>query len=113
MVHGAQGGNPPIWITGFLKSANKAGDNMQFKNANQAGLVTPAHLPTVSDPSRGSGGLLQEKATGALQGTTVAIENQHPDFASLEQSTPALKTTIKAKLIGWASWLAIVFKGVA
>lgn len=86
---------------------------MQFKNANQAGLVTPAHLPTVSDPSRGSGGLLQEKTAGALQGTTTVIESEHSDFASLEQSTLATTTPIKTKLIGWASWLAIVFKGVA
>lgn len=88
---------------------------MHTTHADTAGLDAPTRLQPVSDPFYGSDtlSLTKEKATGALQGTTVAIENQHPDFASLEQSTPALKTTIKAKLIGWASWLTIVFKGVA
>lgn len=82
---------------------------MQNKNANVAGLVTPVRPPTVSDPFCGSGGLLQEETAGALQGTTAVIESEHGDFASLELATT---TPIKAKLIGWASWLAIVLKGV-
>ncbi len=85
------------------------------KHAIAAGLGAPARLRPDVDPFSGSSvtALNQEKATGALQGTTAAIENQYPDFASLTQPAPALKLTIKAKLIQCALWLAVVFKGVA
>ena len=86
---------------------------MQNKNAKVACLVTPVRLPTVSDPSCGSGGLLQEETAGALQGTTAVIESEHSDFASLERSTLATTTPIKVKLIGWASWIATVLRGLA
>lgn len=88
---------------------------MQFKHAIVAGLGAPARPRPISDPSSDSGtsALTKEKAAGALQGTTAAIEIQPPDFASLEQSAPAITHPLKAKLMHWAAWLALVFKGVA
>ena len=55
----------------------------------------------------------QNEAAGHHYGTTAAIGTQHPDFASLEQSAPALTHRLKTKLIHCAAWLALVFKGVA
>jgi hypothetical protein len=88
---------------------------MQTMHAIAAGLGTPVRLRPVTDPFSGSGTppLTQEKTAGALQGTTAAIGTQHPDFASLEQSAPALTHRFKAKLLHFAAWLALVFKGVA
>lgn len=89
---------------------------MQNKHAIQVGLVTPERLQPAQDESLDAGEIssqLQKETAGALQGTTAAIENQHPDFASLEQSAPAIARQIKAKLIHCAAWLALVFRGVA
>ncbi|MEN9438536.1 MAG: hypothetical protein RIR09_3191 [Pseudomonadota bacterium] len=46
----------------------------------------------------------KEKPTGSANNPA-----GHTDSTSL----PGAVFAIKAKLIGWASWLAIVFKGVA
>ncbi len=46
----------------------------------------------------------KEKPTGSANNPA-----GHTDSASI----PGAVFTLKAKLIGWASWLAIVFKGVA
>lgn len=86
------------------------------KHAIAAGLGAPARLRSVNDKSAGSGGMTcptQNEAAGHHYGTTAAIGTQHPDFASLEQSAPALTHRLKAKLIHGAAWLALVFKGVA
>lgn len=77
---------------------------MKIKHAHQAGSVTPVHPKKQTTKNR---------ATGALQGTTAAHVNQHPDFASLEQSAPAMAHPIKAKLMHCAAWLALVLGGVA
>lgn len=63
---------------------------MQTMHAIAAGLGAPVRLRPVIDPFSGSdtAPLTQEKATGALQGTTAAIENQHFDFDSLPNFTP-------------------------
>lgn len=77
---------------------------MKIKHAHLAGPDTSVHLK--KQPTK-------NQAAGALQGSTAAIENQHPDFASLEQLAPAIAQRIKAKLIHCAAWLALVFRGVA
>jgi hypothetical protein len=61
---------------------------MQNKHANAAGMGAPVRLRPVLDSFSGSNTppLTQEKATGALHGTTAAIENQHPDFAGIAQA---------------------------
>lgn len=63
---------------------------MQTKHAIAAGLGAPARLRPVFDLFSGSGtsSLTKEKATGALQGTTAAIEKRHAHFAISEQWTP-------------------------
>lgn len=63
---------------------------MQTMHAIAAGLGAPVRLRPVIDPFSGSGTppLTQEKATGALQGTTAAIQNQHHDFATPARPTP-------------------------
>jgi len=86
------------------------------KHAIAAGLGAPARLRSVNDKSAGSGGMTcptQNEAAGHHYGTTAAIGTQHPDFASLEQSAPALTHRLKTKLIHCAAWLAVMFRGVA
>lgn len=63
---------------------------MQTMHAIAAGLGAPVRLRPVTDPFSGSGTtpLTQEKATGAMHGTTAAIQNQHPEFATPARPTP-------------------------
>lgn len=63
---------------------------MQTKHAIAAGLGAPARLWPVFDPFSGSGtsALTKEKAAGALQGNTAAIEKRHAHFAISAQRTP-------------------------
>lgn len=85
------------------------------KHAIAAGLGAPARLRSadLSDPAAGSGSVTQNEAAGHQYGTTAAIGTQHPDFASLEQSAPAPTHRLKAKLMHFAAWLALVLGGVA
>ena len=86
------------------------------KHAVTAGLGAPVRLRSVNDKSAGSGGMTcptQNEAAGHHYGTTAAIGTQHPDFASLEQSAPAITHRIKTKLMHFAAWLALVLGGVA
>lgn len=85
------------------------------KHAIAAGLGAPVRLRSadLSHPDAGAASVTQNEAAGHHYGTTAAIGTQHPDFASLEQSAPALTHRLKAKLIHCAAWLALVFKGVA
>lgn len=88
---------------------------MKFKHAFWAGLGARARLrPTThATPDAGKYSEIKNEAAGHQLGTTAAIGTQHLDFASLEQSAPAKAHPIKAKLIGWASWLATVLRGLA
>jgi len=86
---------------------------MQTKHAIAAGLGASVRLRP-ADPVDTATGLTKEETAGHLSGTTAAsIENQHLDFAILNQSAPETSQPIKAKLTHWACWLAVVFKGVA
>lgn len=65
------------------------------KHAVAAGLGAPVRLQPVIDPFSGSNTtpLTQEKATGALQGTTAAIGgNQHRNSATHADATPEAAT---------------------
>lgn len=85
------------------------------KHAITAGLGAPARLRSadLSHLAAGPASMTQKETAGALQSTTVAIKNQHSDFASLEQSTPVITHPIKSKLMHVAAWLALVLGGVA
>jgi hypothetical protein len=86
---------------------------MQTKHANAAGLGASVRLRP-ADSSHIATGLTKEETAGHLAGTTAAsIENQHLDFAILNESAPETSHAIKAKLTHWGCWLAVVFKGVA
>lgn len=88
---------------------------MNFKHATTAGLGAPARLRSadLSRPDAGPASVTQNEAAGHHIGTTAAIGTQHPDFASLEQSAPAPTHRLKAKLMHFAAWLALVLGGVA
>jgi len=85
------------------------------KHAIAAGLGAPARLrpADLSHPDAGAARVTQNEAAGPQYGPTAAIGTQHPDFASLEQSAPALTHRLKTKLIHCAAWLAVLFRGVA
>lgn len=85
------------------------------EHAIMAGLGAPARLRSadLSHFDAGPAGVTKKETAGDLQGTTAAIEIQPANFASLEQSAPAITHPLKAKLMHWAAWLALVFKGVA
>ncbi|WP_374256447.1 hypothetical protein [Aquabacterium sp.] len=88
---------------------------MNFKHAITAGLGVSVRLRS-ADPSHSEAGAVsttQNEAAGHHYGTTAAIGTQHPDFASLDQTAPAMTHRIKFRLIHCAAWLALIFRGVA
>lgn len=85
------------------------------KHAIAAGLGAPARLRSadLSHPDAGAASVTQNEAAGHHIGTTAAIGTQHPDFASLEQSAPAITHRLKVTLTRCAAWLSLMLGGVA
>lgn len=83
------------------------------KHAIAAGLGAPARLRSadLSHPDAGPASVTQKEAAGHHIGTAAAIGTQHPDFASLEQSAPALTHRLKVTLTRCAAWVAVMFRG--
>ncbi len=85
------------------------------KHAVTAGLGAPVRLRSadLSHPDAGTASVTKKETAGHQVGATADIEIQQPDSARLVHSAPTMAHLIKGKVIYYAAFVALIFRGVA